>query len=59
MRDLLIAVLCGQVTLLRTAALLAGITPGAAPPKSTIVFVDGRPLYTILVGMYSGLWLQE
>ncbi len=58
-RDLLIAVLCGQVALLRIAALRAGITQGAAPPKSAIVVVEGRPLYTILVGMYGGLWLQE
>ncbi len=58
-RDLLIAVLCGQVALLRIAALLAGITQGAAPPKSAIVVAEGRPLYTILVGMYGGLWLQK
>ncbi len=57
LRDLLIAVLCGQVTLLRIAALLAGITQGAAPPKSAVVVVEGRSLYTSYVRRVVVAWI--
>ena len=56
LRDFLVPVLSGQATLLRKAALRAGITQCVAPPKSAWVVLRTTIYNSCL---YGGLWLQE